>query len=97
MPQFQAMLVESLTRRQYWLIIAAIMLVLIGLSVWMGFYYIDEPPVDAEGRAVQHSNPLEAFAWTPLGNAVILAVIQFAAANALLWSLIGIARLMQSR
>lgn len=97
MPRFEAEIVASLTRRQYWLIIAVIMLVLIGLSVWAGFYHIDPAERNADGRAVQHSNPLEAFAWTPLGNAVILAVIQFAAANALLWSLIGLARLIPSR
>lgn len=97
MPRFEAQIVASLTRRQYWLIIAVIMLVLIGLSIWAGFYHIDEPAGNADGRAVQHSNPLEAFAWTPLGNAVILAVIQFVAANALLWSLIGLARLILSR
>lgn len=97
MPLFRAALVESLTRRQYWLIIAVITLALIGLSVWAGFYQVDVADDRPEGRAVEHTNPVEAFAYTPLGNAVILAVIQFAAANALLWALIWIARRIASR
>ena len=97
MPRFEAEIVASLTRQRYWLIIAVIMLVLIGLSIWAGFYQVDATEGNADGRAIQHDNPLEAFAWTPLGNAVILAVIQFIIANVLLWSLIGIARLIRSR
>ena len=98
MPQFQAALVESLTRRQYWLIIAVIMLALVGLCVWAGFYQIDVvDDGNPKGETIEPANPLEAFAYTRLGNVVILALLQFTAANVMLWSLIWIARRIPSK
>ena len=58
---------------------------LIGLSWWAGLYAVETAAGDAEQR-VTTSDPMSEILYSPLGNAVVLLVLQFTAANVLFWA-----------
>lgn len=77
---------EAVSRRTYWIGVGSITLALVVLSVWLGAYEVDpvEPSEPVEG--VSRPDPLSAFLFTPLGNAVVLLLLQFIAANLVFWT-----------
>jgi hypothetical protein len=77
----------DLTRRQYWIGITLIVLALVSLSYFRGCYHLDLPQENADEQ-LHSGDPLTGFLWSPLGNAVVLFVLQLLAANVLL--LIGL-------
>jgi len=85
MPKFEDDTFASLSRKQYWLAILVIMLVMIGLSAWAGWYHGQDEPVVSDADTVGRNDPLTTFMFTPVGNAMVLGVVQFLAANVLMW------------
>lgn len=76
---------ESVTRRGYWIGVATLTLVQVGLAVWAGLYDVEPPAGDEGGPAVESSDPMLLLMYSPLGMAVVLGVLQFLAANVLFW------------
>lgn len=75
---------EAVPRQAFWIGIATIMAGLIALSWWGGLYEVDTATSDAEAR-VTTNDPMTEILYSPLGNAVVLLVLQFIAANLLFW------------
>lgn len=75
---------DSVSRRAYWVGIGGVTFGLIVLSIFAGYYRVDiaEENMDTQ---MGGTDPMIAFLYSPLGNAVVLAVLQFLAANVLFW------------
>jgi uncharacterized membrane protein YhaH (DUF805 family) len=84
----------EISRKAYWLWIAALMVVLIVASLVGGLYTsmeISEINVDPTAGGpttpgMEHRDPFTAFLYSRLGLVVILGVLQFLAANILFWT-----------
>ena len=59
-------------------------LALIVLSWWLGLYAVEAVEEQSQTR-VSGGDPLGEFLYSPLGNAVVMLVMQFLLANVLLW------------
>jgi hypothetical protein len=75
---------EAVSRKQYWLGIGLLIAGLIVLSWWMGWYVVDDEGTVAEAQ-VHTNDPMMEILYSPLGNAVVLLVLQYAVANLLFW------------
>ncbi len=73
----------ELSRRGYWIGIGVVTLGLIGLTWWMGGYAVRVAEEHAESR-VTTGDPLTEILYSPIGNVVVMATLQFLAANVLL-------------
>lgn len=73
-----------LTRQQYWLSIAGIMLGLIVLCIALGYYRVDTPEENM-ATEMRSNDPMSVLLYSPLGNAVVLLLLQYLLANVLLW------------
>jgi hypothetical protein len=65
--------------------VGGIIVVLIAVSIGAGFYAVDTATSDPEAQ-VRTNDPMMEILYSPLGNAVVLLVLQFAVANVLLFS-----------
>ncbi len=77
-------LFDSLSRRTYWLGVGTLMLALIVVSWWLGLYTVEAVEEQSQTR-VSGGDPLGEFLYSPLGNAVVMLVMQFVLANVLFW------------
>ncbi|MEO0515463.1 MAG: hypothetical protein AAF086_09255 [Planctomycetota bacterium] len=75
---------EAVSRRGYWIGIGSIMAVLIAVSIWAGFYAVKVAEENMDAR-VSTGDPLTEILYSPIGNAVVLLVLQYAAANFFFW------------
>ncbi len=75
---------EAVSRRGYWIGIGSIMAGLIGVSIWAGFYAVKVAEDNVDAR-VSTGDPLTEILYSPIGNAVVLLVLQYFAANLLFW------------
>ncbi|MEM9915811.1 MAG: hypothetical protein AAF911_12690 [Planctomycetota bacterium] len=75
---------EAVSRRGYWIGIGSIVLVLIGLSIWGGLYSVKVHEENLNAQ-VQTNDPLTEILYSPLGNAVVLLVLQYVLANLIFW------------
>ena len=76
-------LFSPLTRRGYWVAVSLVTAVLIVLTWLMGGYAVRIADEHAESR-VSSGDPLTEIMYSPVGNIVVAAVLQFLAANVLL-------------
>ncbi|MEM1213755.1 MAG: hypothetical protein AAGI68_15815 [Planctomycetota bacterium] len=81
-PQRNLITFPGVSRRAYWIGTGVITAVLIALSLLAGFYYTELPEGDPDTR-VSSGHPILELIYTPLGNATVLLVLQFLAANVL--------------
>lgn len=75
---------EAVSRRGYWIGIGSIMAGLIAVSWWAGFYTVKVAEENVQAR-VSTGDPLTEILYSPIGNAVVLLTLQYAAANFLFW------------
>ncbi|MEM7626747.1 MAG: hypothetical protein AAF333_14230 [Planctomycetota bacterium] len=75
---------ESVSRRIYWIGTGVLTLALIALSWWADLYNVKTPEEHADQR-VTTGDPMTEILYSPVGNAVVLLVFQFLAANVLFW------------
>ena len=83
-PDAPPRLFDSVSRRTYWLGVGTLMLALIVVSWWLGLYTVDAVEEQTQTR-VSGGDPLGEFLYSPLGNAVVMLVMQFLLANVLFW------------
>ncbi|MEM6553901.1 MAG: hypothetical protein AAF750_17430 [Planctomycetota bacterium] len=72
----------AVSRRAYWIGTGILTAVLAVLSWLAGFYYAQLPETESDTR-VSSGHALLELIYTPLGNATVLLVFQFLAANVL--------------
>ncbi|MEM6460202.1 MAG: hypothetical protein AAF710_12510 [Planctomycetota bacterium] len=77
-------LFESVSRRTYWVGVGVLTLALIVLSYVLGWYGI-APPVEHADERLRSDDPLNVISYSRLGNATVMLVLQFFAANCLFW------------
>ncbi len=86
----QAALFESVTRRQFWIGTLTLTAGLIVASWFAGFYGVTDTTPGGPGEdQARAEDPLAAFLFSPLGNVVILLVLQFLTAVVLFWIVIA--------
>jgi len=64
-PQFHDDSFATLSRKQYWLAILVIMLVMVGLSAWAGWHRGQDEPAVSDADTVSRNDPLTTFMFTP--------------------------------
>ena len=75
---------DSISRRTYWIANGLMVAVMIPLTWWAGWYAVRETEENAAAQ-ITTGDPLTEILYSPLGNVVVLLVLQFLAANVLLW------------
>ncbi|MEM6392835.1 MAG: hypothetical protein AAF797_08700 [Planctomycetota bacterium] len=81
-PQRNLITFPDVSRRAYWIGTGILTAILAALSWLAGFYYTQLPETDADTR-VSSGHAILELIYTPLGNATVLLVLQFLAANVL--------------
>jgi len=76
-------------RQTYWIGIATLMAVFIGLSIWAGLYFTQRPEEHADQR-IQSNDPLALFLYSPVGNAVVMLLGQYLLANVVFWPVVSL-------
>ncbi|MEO1236080.1 MAG: hypothetical protein AAFX76_04760 [Planctomycetota bacterium] len=77
-------LFASVSRRAFWAGTGLITLVLVGVTAWMGGYVVKVPEENLDAR-VTTNDPMTEILYSPVGNAVVMLVLQFLGANVLFW------------
>ena len=63
---------------------AGLIAVFIGLSIWLGLYYTQTPAENTD-QQLRPTDPLSQFLYSPVGNALMITVLQYVLANVVFW------------